>query len=222
VHPGPVAGWGERGGRSPAGLSAWQQALLLRGMDRWGDGPRGGHRPQLAPRQQPRLVERSEAGPRVVGGETAGGTAVRIRVRLWRECGGLSHGPSVGTWRPNLGWSCHKARLMAEHLDAAQRLAWLLAQGPALGRAAKRCQGWSLWAEEARFAQGGREVPRGPAAAAHPQSRPVASAKAPRGVGRWPMSPGGGACRASRAGCTRPVTTRSCSGAEPKPRRPCV
>ena len=57
--------------------------------------------------------------------------------------------------------------------------------------------------------RGGREVPRGRDAATNPQSRPGASAQAPRCVERWQIVPGGCSCRASRAGCTRQVPTRA-------------
>jgi hypothetical protein len=84
----PVAGWCERWGLSPACLYHWQQACLRRGIARWVYGHRGGRRPQWSPRQKPRLVERSAAGPLGGGGATAWWTSVLIRVLLWRECGG--------------------------------------------------------------------------------------------------------------------------------------
>jgi transposase len=89
VHHVPMAVLGERWGLSPACLSAWQQAFLLRGTDRLVDGHGGGRRPQLPPRQKQRLVELIEAGPLVVGCETACWHSVLIRVLIWREVGGL-------------------------------------------------------------------------------------------------------------------------------------
>ena len=67
----------------------------------------------------------------------------------------LYNRPYVCTLLQNLGFSFHKARLVSDHLDTAKRLAWLEDKGPALGRAAKRTNGWILFAEEARVAQGG-------------------------------------------------------------------
>jgi DDE superfamily endonuclease len=55
----------------------------------------------------------------------------------------------------NVGVSLQKARVVSAHLDAAQRLAWRQAQGPALVRAAKRGQGVILFAEEASVAPWG-------------------------------------------------------------------
>jgi transposase len=57
--------------------------------------------------------------------------------------------------RSNLGFSFHKARVVADHLDAAQRLAWWPDKGPAIVRAAKRGKGLILFAEEASCAQWG-------------------------------------------------------------------
>ena len=87
VHHVPVERLSDRWGLSPACLSQWRQAFLLRGMDRLVYHHSGGRRPQLTPRQPKRLVELMEAGPLVVGCETACWTAVLLRVLIWRECG---------------------------------------------------------------------------------------------------------------------------------------
>ena len=55
----------------------------------------------------------------------------------------------------NLGFSFQKARFVSDHLDAAQRLAWLQDKWPVLCRAAKRCKGLILFEDEASFAQWG-------------------------------------------------------------------
>jgi len=155
MHQVPVAVLCERWGLSSACLSAWQKAFLLRGIDRLVSGHRGGRRPQLSPRQQHRLVELIEAGPLVVGCETACWTSVLIRVLIWREFGVLSNCQYVCTLLHNLGFSFQKARLMSDHLDATKRLAWLQDQWPAVLRAAKRCKGLILCEDEASFAQWG-------------------------------------------------------------------
>src|SRR5438132_3570976 len=87
VHHVPVEVLSERWGLSPSCLSQWRQAFLLRGMDSLVYHHGGGRRPKLTRRQKKRLVELLEAGPQVVGGETACWTAGLIRVLLWRECG---------------------------------------------------------------------------------------------------------------------------------------
>ena len=101
------------------------------------------------------MVELLEAGPLVVGCETAWWTSVLIRVLIWRECGVLSNGQSVWTLRHNVGVSFQKARCVSEHLDTAKRLAWLAQQWPTMVRAAQRRQGLILFEDEASFAQWG-------------------------------------------------------------------
>ena len=91
VHYVPVAVLCERWGLSPACLYAWQQAFLLRGMDSVVYSHGGGRRPQLTPIQKKRLVALLDAGPLVVGCETACWHAVLLRVLIWREFGGLYH-----------------------------------------------------------------------------------------------------------------------------------
>jgi transposase len=155
VHHGPVEVLRARWGLSPSWLYQGRQAFLLRGMDRFVSQHGGGRRPQLTPRQKKRWVELMEAGPRVVGFETACWTAVLLRVLLWRELGVLSNRPYGCTLRHNLGFSFPKARVVSDHLDAAQRLAWLQDQWPGLCRAAPRWKGLLLFDEEASVAQWG-------------------------------------------------------------------
>jgi transposase len=155
VHQVPVAVLCERWGLSPACLYNWQKAFLLRGIDSLIYGHSGGRRPKLSPRQKKRLVELIEAGPLVVGCETACWTSVLIRVLIWREFSVLSNCQYVCTLLHNLGFSFQKARLVSEHLDAAKRLAWLQDKWPAIVRAANRCKGLILFEDEASFAQWG-------------------------------------------------------------------
>jgi len=110
VHHVPVAVLGERWGLSPACLYGWQQALLLRGMDSLVSRHGGGRRPKLTPGQKQRLVELIEAGPQVVGLETACWNSVCIRVLIWREFGVLYNRHYVCTLLHNLGFSFQKAR----------------------------------------------------------------------------------------------------------------
>jgi transposase len=155
VHQVPVAVLCERWGLSPACLYNWQKAFLLRGIDSLVYGHSGGRRPKLSLRQKKRLVELIEAGPLVVGCETACWTSVLIRVLIWREFGVLYNCQYVCTLLHNLGFSFQKARLVSDHLDAAKRLAWLQDTWPAIVRAAKRCKGLILFEDEASFAPWG-------------------------------------------------------------------
>lgn len=155
VHRVPVAVLCERWGLSPACLYAWQQAFLLRGMDSLVYGHGGGRRPKLTPSQKKRLVALLDAGPLVVGCETACWNAVLIRVLIWREFGVLYNRQYVCTLLHNWGVSFQKARFVSDHLDDAKRLAWLAEKWPAICRAAKRCKGLILFEDEASFAQWG-------------------------------------------------------------------
>jgi transposase len=155
VHRVPMAVLGERWGLSPSCIYAWQQAFLLRGMDSLVYGHSGGRPPKLTPRQKKRLVELIEAGPLVVGCETACWHSVLIRVLIWREFGVLYNRHYVCTMLPNLGFSLQKARFVSDHLDAVKRRAWLEEKWPAIFRAAKRGKGLILFEDEASFAQWG-------------------------------------------------------------------
>ena len=128
VHQVPVEVLSERWHLSISCLYQWRQAFLLRGMDSLVYHYSGGRRPKLTPRQKNRLVELVEAGPLVVGCETAWWTSVLIRVRIWRECGVLYTCQYVCPWLHNLGVSFQKARFVSDHLDPAKRLAWLAEQ----------------------------------------------------------------------------------------------
>jgi len=89
AHQVPVDVLSERWGLSPSCLYHWRQAFLLRGMDSLAYHHSGGRRPKLTSRQKKRLVELLEAGPQVVGCETACWTSVLIRVLIGREFGVL-------------------------------------------------------------------------------------------------------------------------------------
>jgi transposase len=155
VHHVPVAVLCERWGLSPACLYGWQKAFLLRGLDSLVYGHSGGRRPKLSPKQKQRLVELIDAGPLVVGCETACWTSVLLRVLIWREFGVLYNCQYVCTLLHNLGFSFQKARFVSDHLDAARRQHWLQQEWPRILRAAQRHNGLILFEDEASFAQWG-------------------------------------------------------------------
>ena len=155
IHHVPVEVLCQQWGLSPACIYGWRQAFLLHGMNSLAYRHGGGRCPKLTATQKKRLVELLEAGPLVVGCETACWTSVLIRVLIWREFGVLYTCQYVCTLLHNLGFSFQKARFVSEHLDTAKRLAWLAEQWPALGRAAKRGHGLILFEDEASFAQWG-------------------------------------------------------------------
>jgi transposase len=155
VHLVPMALLCERWGLSASCLYDWHRAFLLHGLDSLVYRHGGGRRPKLTPKQKKRLVELMEAGPLVVGLETACWTSGLIRVLIWREFGVLYNRQYVCTLLSNLGFSFQKARFVSDHLDAAKRLAWLAEQWPVIVRAAKRRNGLILFEDEASFAQWG-------------------------------------------------------------------
>ena len=138
VHHVAMAVLCERWGLSVSCLYDWQRAFLLHGLESVHYRHSGGRRPQLTPKQKQRLVELIEAGPLVVGCETACWTSVLIRVLIWREFGVLFNCQYVCTLLRNLGFSFQKARLVSDHRDTAKRLAWLEQKWPTIVRAAKR------------------------------------------------------------------------------------
>ena len=155
VHHVAMAVLCERWGLSVSCLYDWQRAFLLHGLESLRYRHSGGRRPKLTPKQKQRLVELIEAGPLVVGCETACWTSVLIRVLIWREFGVLYNCQYVCTLLHNLGFSFQKARFVSDHLDTAKRLAWLEQKWPTIVRAAKRRQGLILFEDEASFAQWG-------------------------------------------------------------------
>jgi len=155
VHHVPVAVLCEHWDLSPACIYGWQQAFLLRGLDGLVYSQGGGRRPKLSPKQKRRLVELIDAGPLVVGCETACWTSVLIRVLIWREFGVLYNCQYVCTLLPNLGFSFQKARFVSDHLAAARRQRWLQQAWPRILRAAQRREGLILFEDEASFAQWG-------------------------------------------------------------------
>jgi transposase len=155
VHQVPVAVLCERWNLSLSCLYDWQRAFLVRGRESLVYRHGGGRRPKLTPKQKKRLVALIDAGPQVVGFETACWNSVLIRVLIWREFGVLYNRHYVCTLLHNVGFSFQKARFVSDHLDVAKRLAWMAEKWPAIVRAAKRCKGLILFEDEASFAQWG-------------------------------------------------------------------
>ena len=104
VHHVAMAVLCERWGLSASCLYDWQRAFLLHGLESLRYRHSGGRRPKLTTKQKQRLVELLEAGPLVVGCETACWDAVLIRVLIWREFGVLYNRQYVCTLLHNLGF----------------------------------------------------------------------------------------------------------------------
>jgi transposase len=155
VHHVPVEMLSERWGLSASCISRWRQDFILHGENSVASRHGGGRQTKLTPKQRKRLVELVEAGPQVVGCETACWTSVLIRVLIWREFGVLYNRQYVCTLLHNMGFSFQKARVVSDHLDAARRHEWLNDTWPQILRAAKRRKGLILFEDEASFAQWG-------------------------------------------------------------------
>ena len=110
-HHGPVSVVCERWRLRPSGLYDGQQAFLVRGMDSLRYRHRGGRPAKLTHSQKKRLGELLEAGPVVVGLETACWHSVVIRVLIWREFGVLYKRHDVCTLLHNLGFSCQNLNI---------------------------------------------------------------------------------------------------------------
>lgn len=89
VHAVPVETLHQCWGVSPSTLYAWRKAFLLQGLDSLVYSHGGGRPEKLTPKQKKRLSELLDAGPLVVGFETACWNSVIIRVLIWREFGVL-------------------------------------------------------------------------------------------------------------------------------------
>ena len=155
VHHTPVDDVHARWGVSPSCIYGWRKAFMLRGMDSLVYRHGGGRPTTLTPKQKKRLVELLDAGPLVVGFETACWNSVIIRVLIWREFGVLYNRHDVCTLLHNLGFSFPKARFVSDHLDEARRQAWLRDTWPTILRAAKRRKGMILFEDAVSFAQWG-------------------------------------------------------------------
>src|SRR5437879_4138973 len=155
VHHVPVEVLCTQWGLSASCIYGWRHAFLLHGVESLVYHHGGGRQPKLTPKQRKRLVELIEAGPLVVGCETACWNSVLIRVLIWREFGVLYNRHYVCTLLHNLGFSFQKARFVSDHLDTARRQAWLQDEWPTILRAAKRRHGLILFEDEASFAQWG-------------------------------------------------------------------
>ena len=116
VHHVPVESLSARWGLSPSGIYRWRQDFLRHGVESLVSHHGGGRPPKLTPKHRKRLIELIEAGPLVVGCETACWPSVLIRVLIWREVGVLYNRHYVCPLRHNLGLSVHKARFVSDHL----------------------------------------------------------------------------------------------------------
>lgn len=151
----PVAVLSEQWGFTPACFYEWLTAFILDGLDSLSYQPSGGRKAKLTPTQKKRLGELIEAGPEAAGFETACWNSILIRVLIEREFGVLYNRYYVCELLRNLGYSFQKARFISDHLDEAQRQAWLGREWPQILKTAQRRKGLILFGDEASFPQWG-------------------------------------------------------------------
>ncbi len=129
--------------------------FLVQGLDSLGYQPGGGRKAKLTPTQKKRLCSLIDAGPEAAGFDTACWNSIVIRVLIEREFGVLYDRYYVCELLRNLGYSFQKARFVSDHLDEAQRQAWITQAWPQILKAARTRKALILFGDEASFPQWG-------------------------------------------------------------------
>ena len=151
----PVAVLSEQWAFTPACFYQWLTELILHGLDSLGYQPGGGRKAKLTPTQKKRLGALIDAGPEAAGFDTACWNSIVIRVLIEREFGVLYDRYYVCELLRNLGYSFQKARFVSDHLDEAQRQAWITQEWPQILKAARQRKALLLFGDEASFPQWG-------------------------------------------------------------------
>lgn len=151
----PVAVLAERWGFGLSTFYEWLKALLLEGVASLVYQHGGGRKAQLTPTQKKRLCELMDAGPEAAGFDTACWNSILIRVLIEREFGVLYNRFYVCELLRNLGYSFQKARFVSDHLDEAQRQAWLTQEWPQILKVARKRNALVVFGDEASFPQWG-------------------------------------------------------------------
>lgn len=142
-------------GCSVSSLYEWFKALVYEGVAGLTVTWRGGRRSRLSKTHKARLTDLIKAGPQAAGFKGGGWNAPMILELIAREFGVSYNVHYVSELVGNLGFSFQKARLVSDHLDEAQRLAWLKDVWPVFLAQAKAAGGLLLFGDEASFAQWG-------------------------------------------------------------------
>ena len=155
-------------------------------------------------------MELIDAGPLVVGCETACWTSVLIRVLIWREFGVLYNCRYVCTLLHNLGFRFKRPALYRIISMPHGANTGSSRNGPGFCASPSDIKGLILFEDEASFAQWGSLSYTWARRGQQPEVKTVASAKATKCLA--PLSMARDACfiRVSRVGLTRKVTKGSC------------
>ncbi len=151
----PVARAACRVGVSEATIYGWLKAFVHERFAslRYRKSP--GRPAKLTPTQRRRLSALIEAGPEAAGLRTGCWNSALLQGLIQREFGVLYNVHYVAELLRNLGFSYQKARFVSDHLNEAQRQAWLRETWPTLRDAARRVGALLLFGDEASFAQWG-------------------------------------------------------------------
>ncbi len=155
-HHTPVAVVSKRWGIGPACIYEWVKAFMLDGLASVAYRRRCGGRPaKLTQTQKKHLCKLIDAGPEAAGFETACWNSILIQTVIQREFGVVYDRYYVCELLRNLGYSFQKAQFVSDHLDEAERQAWLTEKWPKILRQARRRHAWILFGDEVSFPQWG-------------------------------------------------------------------
>jgi transposase len=151
----PVARAAIRVGVSESAIYSWLTAFVHERFARLHYRKSPGRPAKLTPPQKRRLRALIDAGPAAAGYRTGCWNSAVIQGLIQREFGVLYHVHYVAELLRNLGFSYQKARFVSDHLNEAQRQAWLQETWPTLRAVARRTGALLLFGDEASFAQWG-------------------------------------------------------------------
>jgi transposase len=151
----PIETLSDRWGFSGATFYNWLNELLVKGVKSLVYSQRSGRPAKLTKTQKKELGEWIDAGPQAAGFDSACWSSILIQVLIEREFGVCYDRFYVCELLRNLGFSFQKARFVSDHLDEAQRQAWIQQDWPRILKAAQRQQAWLLFGDEASFPQWG-------------------------------------------------------------------
>jgi transposase len=140
---------------STSAIYEWIKKLLVEGVAGLKPKWKGGRPAKLTPRQKKRLSQLIEAGPQAAGFRTACWNSAIVQELIQREFNKVYNVHYVCELLKNLGFSFQKARFVSDHLDEAQRLAWLQHTWPTFRAQAEAANGLLLFGDESGFAQWG-------------------------------------------------------------------
>jgi transposase len=142
-------------GTSRTSIYEWLKAYMVEGEEGLKPVWKGGRPAKLTDSQKKQLSEKVKAGPLAAGFLAGCWNSAMIQQVIWQEFGVLYNVHYVAELLHHLGFSFQKARFISDHLDEANRLAWLTLEWPAIHAQAQQVGGAILFGDESSFAQWG-------------------------------------------------------------------